>query len=74
MNTAKKEEVAFNLLRAETALKEIIPLLVRVSEGNSQLTQSTLGRLQVFRDALIIKSAPSDNASLDEWRHWSTIR
>lgn len=71
MNIPKKEETAFNLLRAETALKEIIPLLVRVSEGNPQLTQSTLRRLEAFRDALCIKNAPSDHASLDEWVRWS---
>ena len=74
MNTAKREETAFNLLRAETALKEIIPLLVRVSDAHPQLNQNTLGRLQALRDALFIKNAPPDNASLDEWMRWSTIR
>lgn len=63
-----------NRLRGEVAFKEGIPLQVRVSEGDSSLTQKTLTRFRALRDSLQARNAPDDNAPLSEWMTWATIK
>ncbi len=68
------DERQIDLLLGEVAFKETIPLLVRVSEGDSSLTKKMLARFKAFRDALRAKNAPADDDPLEAWMTWAEIK